>query len=294
MCLDIEGRDPDARGCRTGGGRLRECGSGSEPCDRERDGKAVEASHRDVLLARRDCPGLGGNTSRKWPLTAVPHERRYLGARTPVLRIEQWLPRDGRRAALAQDVDVYARAGHGVRGAQVSERDAFVQGVAEDAGGDRADAFAACVDAGAVGRIGRARSIENQRHGLPRGAQLRLREQRLASCELRFLQVDETRQRSLEWREAGLEICLPAAVALVDAQAVERVQAKAGDAEGSAGTHELRIDAGKICKPRMQLPAELARVGDAQRPYLGGTDADGARRQPWEVRIGKVIGRYPG
>src|ERR1700693_4028627 len=67
-------------------------------------------------------------------------------ARTPVVRIKQWLAPDRGRAPLAQNVDLHFRTRRREIGSHVGQRDAAIERVAPGARGRDADRFATGIE----------------------------------------------------------------------------------------------------------------------------------------------------
>jgi len=127
-----------------------------------------------------------------------------------------------------------------------------------------------------------------EREEITGNAAVPLAEQSVPADEVGLGQVDEAVEPGLERREAGLEILLPAAVALVETQRLDGIDADVADPAGRTRRHDGLVGRNKLLQRQMQLPAELAHIVDPQSQGTAEAELNVARRQPGEGSIGEI------
>ena len=122
-------------------------------------------------------------------------------------------------------------------------------------------------------------------------------DQRLAPEERNVLaELDRPAEAGLERRVIGADVGAPGAVALLEPQRLDGAIAGVGDAERLAGVHQRIVDGERVLDGDVQLPAELADVGHAQRPHRRAGDVELAPGGERERRVRHIgLGhRLPG
>ena len=193
------------------------------------------------------------------------------------------------RYPLPEDLDLGARAGHGVRGGHVRERDAAPHATAVAARGDATAQLA--VDAHRLGaQADRARIVEHEAgEALGRAAGGALGAQRLLADERRVLvephgEADARRLR----RRLGREVAAPGAIALLEPHRLDRAVAAAAQAVRRAGRREQVVEPEAVLRRRVELPAELAHVGHARGEQRHVADGDLPRAHVRERLVREV------
>ena len=105
---------------------------------------------------------------------------------------------------------------------------------------------------------------------------------RLPASEIALFVFDEAVHVRIGQGHLVGQLRPPAAVRLLHAQAVDRVEAKVGDAEGLAGLPKRIVQSLHIPHQRVQFPAEFADVVDPQRPHRQPGHLDLLAAQPAE------------
>ncbi len=76
----------------------------------------------------------------------------------------------------------------------------------------------------------------------------------------------------------------PGAIALLEPQQLDRAIAGVGDAVRRACRHERLVDGGRELDGDVQLPAELADIGDAQGEHRRAGERHAPDATEWEAR----------
>ena len=176
--------------------------------------------------------------------------------------------RTGARAAtapadpVAEHLDLDRRAGLGAVGGDVGVRDRALDGVAVAAARHAADDLA--VDPHGLRAEGDgARVVEDEAGEATLG--LLPLEQRLAADELALVELDREPEPGLVGRVLGRDVGAPDAVALLEAAGVDRPVAAGDEAVPAAGVPDRVPQPQPELHRAVELPAELAHVGDAER-----------------------------
>src|ERR1017187_3523207 len=120
----------------------------------------------------------------------------------------------------------------------------------------------------------RESSIECKANQLLGWAALLLPQQGVAADEVGLAIGDAELQASFDWRGIGANVGAPVEVALLQTQAIDRVIASVEGAELSAHPGEPLVNIDSIFGRDMELPAELAYVGQPDRQDRRITDED--------------------
>ena len=230
-----------------------------------------------------------GKNARATFSRAPPQSKRGSVAEALALGVVERLVRDRRAVMGAEDVDVDLRAlGRELRW-QPAQQHPSPDGVAEVGAGHVADGVAVALERlAAVG--GRVDVVEHEAaQALARPARTR-GERGLTAVEVRLREVHREAETGFERRVLAGHVDSREAVALLHAQGVERARAAGHDARVGAGLEELIPEIAPVLGRRVELPAQLACVGDAQRQGGHRADPDLARAQ---VREREVVRAQP-
>ena len=176
--------------------------------------------------------------------------------------------------------------------ADVTVADIFCDRVTPTAAGQPADPLAVAVDRLAaqqhhrgVGDCEPGEQLVHAGFGLPG--------ERLAAEErhVRF-QLHRPAQPGFERRVIGADIGAPGAVAFLQPQRLDGAVAGVGDAVRRARRHQPVVDIGGVRHRHMQLPAQLADIGHAQRGDRRAADGNFAHRAEGKTRPRYVVVAY--
>ncbi len=172
----------------------------------------------------------------------------------------------------------------------VAETDGAAHGVAEHAGGETAHELAVPPDRLAVIEHA-ARVLEREGDEPPLDAGFLLAQQRLAPDEIPLPERDGEAEAGFERRIFLGDVVAPVPVGLLDPERVERVVAGVAEAEAFAGRDDRVVDRGREFRGHIELPAELAHIGDAGRAHARIAEVDLARRAEEKGRIREILVR---
>ena len=195
-------------------------------------------------------------------------------------RVEERLGRDLAGDPLAEDLDLDRLPGRGALGRQVRVGDRALDRVAVAAARHAADGLA--VDAHRLGAE-RDRARVGEHEAAEPALRLRPREQRLAADEVALVELDGEAEPGLERRVVGRDVGAPDAVALLEPQRVDRLVAAGDEAVLAARLPDRVPEREPELRRAVELPAELADVGDAQREARHRADRELARAHVREV-----------
>ena len=163
---------------------------------------------------------------------------------------------------------------------QVGVGDRALDRVAVAAARDAADRGS--LDANRL-RAERDRARVGEHEAAEAALRLLLREQRLAADEVALVELDREPEPRLERRVVGRDVGAPDAVALLEPQRVDRPVAARDEAEIASRLPDRIPEREPELGRAVELPAELADVGDAQREARHGADGELARPHVREV-----------
>src|SRR5262249_15580938 len=116
------------------------------------------------------------------------------------------------------------------------------------------------------------RLVELEQQQPPREAALALGHERVAPDEsARLVPGDRERHARLERRLHRRQLLAPRAIALLEAQRVERIVARV---RHTAGARDRIVHARRIRRRHVQLPAQLAHIREAYRAHADTGDID--------------------
>ena len=103
-----------------------------------------------------------------------------------------------------------------------------------------------------------------------------------------FFEVDREAEPGLEHRVGVVDVVAVVAVALLHAQARQRLEARVAQADALAGLDEAVVDVRRLLGRDVELVAELAEVGDAHAQHAREADVDLARGAERERLVRQV------
>src|SRR5215813_1008577 len=232
-------------------------------------------------------PSLGSAPAEPWRSSmarSATHARR--------LRVVRRLQVRGRREPLHRDLELPATTPHERRVDAVRMRDVAhphraTERVTVGAGGDPSHEDTVAVDR-LVAEQERLGIVEREHDQAACQGLRALPQQRLASDKPLFLEGHREPQTSLERRVVAAEIVTPGAVALLHPQRVHRVVAGVTQPELLARRDHVVVDAGCELRRHVELPPQLAHVGNARGPRHGIADLDLSGRPERKRRVRHV------
>ena len=115
-----------------------------------------------------------------------------------------------------------------------------------------------------------------------------LLQRRLAPDEIRFLEIDREAQARLERIVRVVDVVAVVAIALLHAQAGERLEPGMAQAERLARLDQTIVDVRRLLARNVKLVAQLAHVGDADAQHARVADVDLARRAERKRRVRQI------
>ena len=110
----------------------------------------------------------------------------------------------------------------------------------------------------------------------------------LADEPARLLEIDGEAEARLEHRIGVVDVVAVVAVALLHAQAGQRLEARVTKPERRARVDEAIVDVRRLLGGNVELVAELAEIRDAHAQRAREADVDLARGAERERRVGQV------
>ena len=140
----------------------------------------------------------------------------------------------------------------------------------------------------------RLRGIESEHDESPRERFLTLSQQRIAPGKrLRLVEAHREAEPGLERRVLAAEVVTPRAIGLLDAERVHGVVSGVTETEVVSGCDHGVVDAAGEFGGHVQLPAELADVGDPRGAHRSRGEPHLARGEKRKRRAREVGVREP-
>src|SRR5436190_2248565 len=203
-------------------------------------------------------------------------------------RVEEGLARNLPFDPAPEDLDRHSGARVGVLGRHVRVGNRAAQGVAVAARGDATADLAVDLHR-FVAERDRAR-IREQQAGKPsaRATILRLQERLPANAPALLVELHAEAHPALIWRLVWGDVGSPDPVALLEAHRVDRPVAAADDPVRLPLLPDRAPEPEPVLGGAVELPAELADIGDAERPHGHVPDGDLVQRHVRELLVAEV------